>query len=161
MQQTYIFLLTAIVLASGNVKAATSEVPVLTSYIQTVNPKVQKDTAEKIATSIVQESDKAEVPVALVTAIVEAESTFKPNAVSKEGAVGLMQVHKKSHPDKATTNISKNINSGILILKEKLNRSKTMQAALQKYSSNHKGYASKVYRLKDKYAQFKRNFTKV
>ena len=152
--------LLAAMLISGNVQAATSEIPILASYIQTVNPKVAQEKAEKIATSIVEESEKADVPVALVTAIAEVESTFKTNAVSKEGAVGLMQVHRKSHPDKNVNGIKNNINSGISILKEKLERSANMKSALQKYSSNHKGYASKVYRVKNKYKQFKDSYTK-
>ena len=161
MKKTYISTLLALVLASGNVQAAATEVPVLANYIQTVNPKVEKEKAEKIATSIVTESEKADLPVSLVTAIVEAESTFKSNAISKEGAVGLMQVHRKSHPDKKTNGIDNNINSGISILKEKMENTKSMKSALQKYSSNHKGYASKVYRLKDKYKKYKEGFAKL
>lgn len=161
MKKTYISTLLAVMLASGNVQAAATEVPVLANYIQTVNPKVEKEKAEKIATSIVSESEKADLPVALVTAIVEAESTFKSNAVSKEGAVGLMQVHKKSHPDKNTNGIANNISSGISILKEKMEKTKTMKGALQKYSSNHRGYANKVYRLKDKYKKYKLEFVKL
>ena len=160
MQQTVISTLLAFVLVSGNVQAATSEIPVLTSYIQTTNPNIKKDKAEKIATSIVEESEIGNVPVALVTAIVEAESTFRSHAVSKEGAVGLMQVHRKSHPDKATTAIKGNISSGISILKDKLKKSKSMEGALTKYSSNRKGYASKVYRLKAKYSRYKEQYYK-
>jgi len=149
--------LLAMVLASGNVQAtANQEVRTLSSYIQTVNPKVEETKAVSIANAIVVESKESAIPVELITAIIEVESTFKVNAVSKEGAVGLMQVHRKSHPKKATKDIRQNVKSGVAILKDRINNTGTLHKALTQYSGGSKGYSKKIQKFVNKYKDYKR-----
>lgn len=155
--QLSISTLLAIVLASGNVQATVNpEVRTLSNYIQTVNPKVEDTKAVSIAHAIVIESQESDISVELITAIIEVESTFKVNAVSKEGAVGLMQVHRKSHPKKATKDIRGNVKSGVSILKDRIANTGTLKKALTQYSGGSKGYSKKVLKYVDKYKNYKR-----
>ncbi|MGI6680609.1 MAG: lytic transglycosylase domain-containing protein [Bdellovibrionota bacterium] len=51
-----------------------------------------KNTAKNLATAIVKVSNELGFDPLLTTAIIKAESTFKPNAKSNKGALGLMQL---------------------------------------------------------------------
>ena len=147
----------AFMLMSGNVQSTElREIRTLASYIQDVNPRVSEVKAKAIASAIVVEAKKAKISVDLVTAIVEVESTFRVNAVSSEGAVGLMQVHRKSHPNKKASGIKNNVRAGVSILKDGMKKSKTLKGALKRYSGGHKGYHRKVLKSANKYKEYRR-----
>jgi soluble lytic murein transglycosylase-like protein len=66
-------------------------------FIRKSNCKIDAKTAWREAAALVHYSAKYGVPVALTTAVAQAESTFNPNAVSSKGASGVMQVMWKIH----------------------------------------------------------------
>jgi soluble lytic murein transglycosylase-like protein len=59
---------------------------------QTRLPKSQRKDAYKLAGLLLELSDRYMVSPALLLSVIETESSFRTNAVSKAGAVGLMQL---------------------------------------------------------------------
>ena len=53
--------------------------------------------ARRIATVIHEQAHERHLPVSLLIGIMQEESSFKPNARSKQGALGLMQVMPRLH----------------------------------------------------------------
>lgn len=73
-------------------------------YIRKSNPRIDAKTAWREAAALIHYSGKYGVPSALATAVAHAESTFDPNAVSKKGASGVMQVMWRLHDTLLTQN---------------------------------------------------------
>lgn len=70
-------------------------------------------------------SDKYELEKELVKAVIKAESDFDPQAISKKGAVGLMQLLPKTAYSMGVDNISDphlNVDTGCKLLKRLLNK---------------------------------------
>jgi soluble lytic murein transglycosylase-like protein len=85
----------------------------------------------------------------LVKAIIAVESEWNHNAVSKKGAIGLMQVMPSTAKGYGVErhelfNPEKNIETGCRILKDYQRTSKTLHIALIKYSGGAKNYYQKV-----------------
>lgn len=86
----------------------------------------------------------------LVHAIIEVESSRNPNAISKCGAVGLMQVTPRSAKYYAGVNRlelfspEKNIEVGCKILRFHQKNSRDLKTALTKYSGGSSRYYDKV-----------------
>ena len=85
----------------------------------------------------------------LVQAVITVESRWDTKAVSSRGAVGLMQVMPSSAKQYGFTREdllcpAKNIEAGCLILKDYQRKSKTLMAALIKYSGGAKNYHRRV-----------------
>lgn len=76
--------------------------------------------------SIIQKAAKTyDVPEALIRAVIKAESSFNPNAVSASGAKGLMQLMPTTAASLGVTdpfNPEQNINGGVKYLSQMLNR---------------------------------------
>ena len=97
----------------------------------------------------------------LLLAVISVESSFNPLAESKVGAKGLMQVMPEVHRERfqrhggtdAALNPWANIDVGAGILREYLDRFKTIEAALSAYvgmgPSGQTQYPSKVLRIRD------------
>lgn len=83
----------------------------LTAYINRVKPK-QPQTNRKIAQTVIKHCKQSSpaIPVALVLSIMEQESQYNPNARSKAGAKGLMQLMVGSY------DIDKNVGKGVRML---------------------------------------------
>ena len=85
-------------------------------------------------------STEYKVPIELVIAVIEVESEFNPCAVSKSGAIGLMQLM----PDTAKTlrvninSIDENIKGGVMFLKECLEKNNNdIGLALATYNAGY------------------------
>lgn len=88
----------------------------------------------------------------LVQAIISVESEWNPKAISKKGAVGLMQVlpasghHFLGYSKSELLCPEKNIIAGTTILKYYQRTSPNLKEALHKYSGGAEGYYEKVMR---------------
>jgi len=74
---------------------------------------------------IAQAADKNNVDPALIKAIIMAESAYDPMAISKKGAIGLMQIMPNTAESLSTEDLHDpvhNINAGVRYLKSLLNK---------------------------------------
>lgn len=123
----------------------------LTKHIQATY-KISTTLAEAIVRSAWQVGGSYRLPISLLLAIVAVESSFRPTAYSKAGAIGLMQVRPGAHPELASTDmraVPDNIKAGTQVLATYLSQSKgNMLRALQQYNGarrdRHAKYAHKV-----------------
>jgi soluble lytic murein transglycosylase-like protein len=100
----------------------------------------------------------------LILAVVAVESRFNPIAQSEMGAIGLMQIVPRFHPDKVDTSDTSafiepaaNIELGARILKEYIKRGGTEVDGLQMYNGSlddpTRAYANKVIGERDRLRQ--------
>lgn len=93
------------------------------------------------------ECEHCGVDYALALGLIETESGFDPEAVSKSGCMGLMQLNPK-YFDTAGMTPAENIQAGIEYLAYQLGRYETVEAALCSYNAGHdtgaRTYANKV-----------------
>jgi soluble lytic murein transglycosylase len=68
---------------------------ILIKIIMDLQPKLDKQTAEKIIYNVLLESLQKDLDPALITSMIFIESGFNPFAESNKGAVGLMQIRYK------------------------------------------------------------------
>lgn len=131
------------------------EVANIATFIRRINRHVDAKTAWREASSMVVYSMKYNVSVDLVVALSKAESTFNPGAMSKKGAMGVMQVMWKVHHGMLSArgiatqkdhlfDPERGIEAGTLILSRYLNAYGTVQKALTRYY----GGSSVAYRNK-------------
>lgn len=73
-------------------------------FITKINPRIDARTAWREAAALAHYSMKYGIPPALATAVAHTESTFDPNALSKKGASGVMQVMWRLHDQLLTAN---------------------------------------------------------
>jgi soluble lytic murein transglycosylase-like protein len=107
--------------------------------------QVPPQKAERIVAEAFRNGSAHQVEPELILAIIAVESTFKEQAVSREGARGLMQVLPRSHPQKmrdiggshALFDPAKNIHTGSKILVKYLGaHSGNLRQALLKYNGS-------------------------
>lgn len=89
----------------------------------------------------------------LILAVIGVESSFKPTVKSNAGAIGYMQVVPKWHLNKIS-DVSKlndpwyNVHIGSAILGELLDKTNSLEKALQRYNgSNNNKYSNKVLQV--------------
>ena len=84
----------------------------------------------------------------LLHSLVSVESSGRPSAVSKKGAIGLSQVHwptwKHKWSKKDLMDPERNLMAGTTILKQYMRESGSLEEALRKYSGGARDYAKKV-----------------
>lgn len=117
---------------------------------------VSADAIEEMVAVAHHAADRVRLDPLLILAVMAVESRFNPVAESTAGAKGLMQVIPKYHPEKfeplggekAVLDPRANIIVGALIIREYLNRTGDLTAALQLYagaaSDPDNGYTRKV-----------------
>ena len=94
----------------------------------------------KLLKMIHSEASRAQVPPQLVLALIQVESKFDPYAVSRAGAVGLMQIMPFwlkliGRPDDSLVHARTNLRMGCTILKYDLGKSHgDIREALQRYN---------------------------
>lgn len=117
---------------------------------------VSADAIEEMVAVAHHAAERVRLDPLLILAVMAVESRFNPVAESGAGAKGLMQVIPKYHPEKfeplggekAVLDPRANIVVGALIIREYLNRTGDLTAALQLYagaaSDPDTGYTRKV-----------------
>lgn len=94
------------------------------------------------------------VDYALALGLIETESGFDPEAVSKSGCMGLMQLNPK-YFDTTGMTPAENIQAGIEYLADQLGRYETVEAALCGYNAGHdtgaRNYANAVLAAAEKW----------
>jgi len=111
--------------------------------------RVTEARAEHIVDAVERTAGKLRVPMSLILAIIQTESSFDPHATSSAGAIGLMQVMPATQRDTAPrTDIHDpdgNIYVGTSILRRYIDQAGgDMGAALNRYSGGTHGYARRV-----------------
>jgi len=121
--------------------------------------KVPPHKAERIVAEAFRNGSAHQVEPELILAIIAVESTFKEQAVSREGARGLMQVLPRSHPQKmrdiggshSLFDPAKNIHTGSKILVKYLGaHSGNLRRALLSYNGSlgtRSSFPEKVLRV--------------
>lgn len=129
-------------------KARSSSIKNLTEYQLKRNSRLPLELAELQSSLIHLHTEKTGVPLPLVVGMIEAETLFLPHETSKAGAKGLMQLYvgEVEIDSNRVYDIAYNIETGIIILQEKLNKHNgNMAKALEAYSGGARGYVEKVY----------------
>jgi len=128
-------------------------------YHRTIPPIV----VTEIAKNIMIASEKYNLPVGLIVAVIERESKFNPTLISKKGARGLMQVMRSWVEEKELNvksrfefhDIEKGINAGAYVLRKYLNEEgHNMKRALLKYVHYDNQYVLDVYNSMGKFVVY-------
>jgi hypothetical protein len=142
----------------------------LEAYISKKHPTVSKVLAREIAAQTARLSKKYNVPFPLIVGIEEVESGFKPWAVSKAGARGLMQVMPawvkkgKDGRNKLNMDIDKNdlydvepnLTAGIKVFKIHLaEANNNINQALYYYVGRDRKYAGAVFNAMGRFVTFR------
>jgi soluble lytic murein transglycosylase-like protein len=125
--------------------------------VQHTKGKVRYDQAVKIVNAVYKHSFINEVDPGIIFKIIQTESTYNPNAKARtSNATGLMQIIPYWHRDKIKgrnlKNIDVNVEVGVKIYKEYLNKSNgNVRKALWRYNAStvKKQYANKVLSIND------------
>ena len=144
------------------------QVAFVASIIETASPS-RKD-SDTLASLIVTESKRAKIDPLFVTAVIQAESSFKPKAVSHKGAQGLMQLMPSTARELGVRNSFEpedNIWGGVKYLSQLLQRLGNESLAIAAYNagegpvrkyngippySETQTYVKRVLRLKKQYS---------
>lgn len=128
---------------------------ILEKYVTNTNPVLKVPEAKTIVASAYKWGNEFNIDEKLILAITRIESGFDTYAISKSGALGLMQVIPVWHKTKIINarerlgnpeifNIHTNIYLGTSILRDCFKGGSNIRLALNCYSGNTVGYADKV-----------------
>lgn len=119
---------------------------------------IKREQLDKIWSKVNQQSKKTSLDPFLLLAVIECESNFNIQAISRAGAVGLTQIIPKFHKNKLNSgesfyNMDVSIRVGSEILSEYIEQENgNVIKGLQKYNGNprdqQKKYASKILQKK-------------
>ncbi len=138
----------------------------LEAYILKKYRTIPEVVATEVASQAVKLTKEQGVPFSLIVGLIEVESHFKPWAVSKKGARGLMQVmpfwvkNKKADLGLKSKfdlhDIGTNIEAGIKIFKIHLEEAKNdINQGLYLYVGKDKTYADKVFNAMGRFEIFR------
>lgn len=131
--------------------------------------RINYNDAEKIVEQAYIHGNKHNIEPSLIIGIIEHESAFKKNIVSKANAVGLMQIVPKYHRQRIANitnknnqtiqHIETNIELGTNILKDYINRYSNIGRALQAYNGSHNSnrYSRVVFRKQNNIENIMKN----
>ena len=119
-----------------------------------LKPELDPNFINQLQTSVKTYSKQYNLPPELVVSVIFRESTFKPTVVSSAKCIGLMQINPKAHADKIKVmgitrneifHIDNNIHLGCWILRDYIDKYKSVDKALKKYvGGNLSGYVSDI-----------------
>lgn len=119
-----------------------------------LRPQLDIAIAEEISKAIIKYSRQYQLPPQFIVHLMRRESGFNILAVSKAGAVGLMQVMPKAHKDKMAKlgishsqlfHIDNNVRLGSMILRDYFDQTGSIEKALKKYvGGNHASYTQDI-----------------
>lgn len=104
---------------------------------------ISSTTANRISPLIIQNSQKHNVPATLIAAVIHQESSYRANAHSPSGAIGLMQIIPKYWQTTCPGDLYNeaiNINCGSYILAQYHQRAGDWNKALGYYNVGPSGY---------------------
>ena len=126
----------------------------ITDSIIRLKPELDPNFINQLQTSVKTYSKQYNLPPELVVSVIFRESTFKPTVVSSAKCIGLMQINPKAHADKIKVmgitrneifHIDNNIHLGCWILRDYIDKYKSVDKALKKYvGGNLSGYVSDI-----------------
>lgn len=141
------------------------EVTLLAAYIKSRNSRLPIEIAEIISESIIQASARHNIPIELLTGMIEKESIFNPMASTEipgknqDHARGLMQIYQGESVQvdvKQAYDITYNLGMGCSILNKKLELNNgDLERALSNYSGNAQGYADDVLKGVGRFNMYK------
>lgn len=109
-------------------------------YIRYLRPDIDPGMVELIAQAVDMACLEHGLDTELVVALIARESSFLPWARSRADCVGLMQINPRAHKDKCKSytpselyHIPVNVGIGCAILREYMDRSKSLDEALGRY----------------------------
>ncbi len=127
-----------------------SVVPILLK----LRPQLDTATATEISKAILKYTTKYRLPPEFIVHLIRRESGFNTLAVSKAGAVGLMQILPKAHKDKMAKmginhsqlfHIDNNVRLGCWILRDYYDQTGSIEKALRKYvGGSHASYTQDI-----------------
>lgn len=141
-----------------------NDAKILEKYIRVKYPKIKKNIAKKVAVKTIRKCEEHDISHALVIGIIDVESSFNPNAKSRKGARGLMQVMYGSWKKEMRLNskdelydIDRNLDVGIKILKGKMDKNDgNLRKALRSFNgSGGNRYANKVLASTNEFKEFR------
>ncbi len=135
------------------------------------NYDVKLNTAEKIVLSVYANANTYALDPNLLFAVIQSESTFKPEVVSPMKAQGLMQVITKYHTNELKTieaknldihSIDGNIELGTMVLKKYIIKNKgNVERALQMYNGSFddktKKYSKTIFRYSENFTSLSKS----
>jgi soluble lytic murein transglycosylase-like protein len=109
------------------------------SYMPRINLRDKDANRKRFASKIAEVANRYQVPQALLHAVIEIESAYDPNAISRAGAVGLMQLMPataRRYGVSNRRNPSANLTGGTRYLKDLLIRfDRNLELALAGYNA--------------------------
>ena len=146
---TFIIILLTILQAKLSFGATQKET--ITRLFKHYNRKLTITQLNTMTDSVIVSGTKYKVSPLVIASIIVRESGARPNAISKGGDYGLMQVRYKVHRDKvksakALLNIETNIDIGTRIFAGYYAKHKTLYGALYRYSGGNRTLAQRVLR---------------
>ena len=149
-------------LASSFYEKTEDNIDSISNYIIASYPSVPREVASLISEAISRYSYTYDVPVELMVAIMEQESSFNPQAIGSSGERGLMQIHPKWWKDflgldnkRDLHDIAFGTECGARILKQLLEETRgNLKLALKKYNGGNI-YPSQIYERVGKFLTFR------
>lgn len=112
-------------------------IPLRSPFIKELS-KESQESRGAIERGMVEASQKYEVPINLIRAVIKAESNFNSRALSSSGAMGLMQLMPETARALGIEDpfeVNQNIDGGVRYLKQMLKKYKSIPLALAAYNA--------------------------